>query len=213
MLGALMQAAKKLELRTRRERQAKKPGTRNGVLGDIGIAVLGALFDLVDFGSGRLEPAISTIADKVGYSYSAVHNALDRLRTAGFLKWIRRSRPTGNKNLALPQVEQIPNAYVLLIPVEMMDHIRRLVGDGPTPDCEVWRREQAAKDLDALIATTTASRFHRDFWSGDKLTGESFALIAEALDRQERESSSSGEPGDHSDLMRNYGPEGPPYVI
>jgi hypothetical protein len=198
LAGAVMKAAKALDRRTRIERKAKTPGLRNGALGEIGIAVLEALYSLVDYATGRLEPAIATLAERTGYSYSAVHNALGRLRAAGFLKWIRRSRPTENKGEAGPQVEQISNAYALTIPVEFQDYVERLVGDGPTPDCEQWRREQAGKDLEALIASVSASRFHRDFWNGDKLTGESFAAIAEALDRQERESSRAGETGGSS---------------
>jgi hypothetical protein len=193
--GAIMQAAKALDARTRKERKGKHKGVRNGVLGHIGLAVLESLYDLVDFATGRLEPAINTIADRVGHSYSAVHNALDRLRKFGFLKWMRRSRPTENKGEAGPQVEQIPNAYALMIPIEFLDFVRRLVSDGPTPDCERWRREQSRADLENLIATTTASRFHHDFWSGDKLTGESLGSIAEALDRQERNHQKAERPG------------------
>lgn len=193
LAGAVLKAAKALDIRTRKERKAKTPGSRNGLLGEIGIAVLEALYGLVDYATGRLEPAIGTIAERTGYSYSAVHNALARLRDQGFLKWIRRSRKTERKGEAGPQVEQIPNAYALTIPVEMQDYVHRLVGDAPTPECEAWRRQQAGKDLEALIAQVSASRFHRDFWVGDKLTGESFASIAAALDRQERESSSAGE--------------------
>jgi len=176
LAGAVLKAARALDLRTRKERKANTPG-----------------YGLVDYATGRLEPAINTIAERTGYSYSAVHNALARLRDRGFLKWIRRSRKTENKGEAGPQVVQIPNAYALTIPVEFQDFVNRLIGDANTPDCEQWRREQAGKDLDALIAQVSASRFHRDFWAGDKLTGESFASIAAALDRQERESSRAGE--------------------
>ncbi|WDF71333.1 hypothetical protein [Novosphingobium sp. KACC 22771] len=112
LAGAVLKAARALDLRTRKERKGKTPGVRNGVLGEIGIAVLETLYGLVDYATGRLEPAINTIAERTGYSYSAVHNALARLRDRGFLKWIRRSRKTENKGEAGPQVVQIPNAYV-----------------------------------------------------------------------------------------------------
>lgn len=193
LAGAILKAARALDRRTRIQRKAKTPGARNGALGEIGIAVLETLYGLVDYATGRLEPAINTIAERTGYSYSAVHNALARLRDHGFLKWIRRSRKTDNKGEAGPQVVQIPNAYILTVPVEFQDYVNRLIGDVHTPDCEQWRREQAGKELEALIAQVSASRFHRDFWTGDKLTGESFASIAAALDRQERESSRAGE--------------------
>lgn len=92
--GALLKAAKALELRTRAERRAKEPGARNGALGVVGIAVLEYLYDTVDYASGRLDPALRTIADATGHAYSAVHDALVRLRNHGFLTWARRSNAT-----------------------------------------------------------------------------------------------------------------------
>lgn len=195
LAGAVMKAAQALDRRTRIERKAKTPGVRNGVLGEIGLAVLATMYELVDYASGRLEPAIATIAERTGYCYSAVHNALARLRAAGFLQWIRRSRPTESKGEAGPQVEQIPNAYALTIPVELQDYVNRLVGDGPVPACALDRQAQVKADLEYFISKVSNARFHRDFWSGDKLTGESFAAIAAGLDRQERESSRTGETG------------------
>jgi len=163
--------------------------------------VLEALYDLVDYRTGRLEPAIvtiATIAERIGRSYSAVHDALGRLRNFGFLKWIRRSRPTENKGEAGPQVEQIRNAYILTVPAELQDHVRRLLGDNPTPDCERWRREDARNELADMISKISVSQAHRDLWHGDKLLGETFAQLAAGLDQleaQERESGRAGETG------------------
>lgn len=196
--GAVLKAAKALDRRTRMERKRSDPGVRNGTLGEVGLAVLEALYDLVDYATGRLEPAIATLAEMTGYCYSACHAALARLRAAGFLQWIRRSRPLNNKGEAGPQVEQITNAYVLLVPTEMEDMIRRLVSNGPPADCEVSRREAMARELDAMTAALSARDFHRDFWNGDKLLGETFGRIAAALDARdakERESSRRGETG------------------
>lgn len=191
--GAIMNAARSLELRTRKDRQAKLPGARNGVLGHIGLAVLEALYDFVDFRTGRLEPAIATIAEKVGFSYAAVHNALARLRLYGFLQWIRRSRPLDNEGQVGPQVEQITNAYVLLVPVEFRDLIRRLLWDGPIPDCEQWRGEERDAQIQQMIDKISMKQFHRDFWVGDKVLGAAFEAIAEGIDHQEREFSTLGE--------------------
>lgn len=197
----MLDLATKLELRTREERQAEIKGARNGVLGDIGVAVLTQLFDMVDFATGRLEPAINTIADRLGKSYSAVHEALCRLRAQNFIQWIRRSRPTDNEGQAGPQVEQISNAYVLTVPPEMEETVRRLLSDGPVPDDASWTREQAEKDWKSMIARLTSGDFHREFWSGDRLTGERFKNIAAALDARdarelrERESSRNRETG------------------
>ena len=204
--GAVVKAARAFDRRTRSERKSSMPGTRNGVLGEVGVAVLEVLYDIVDFRTGRLEPAIQTIADRTGYCYSAVHDALCRLRRAGFLHWIRRSKPTENQGEAGPQVEQIPNAYVLLLPTEFERLVRGLLGewggdDARVPECEQDRRKAQKGDLEAMLATITASHYHSDFWAGDKLTGESFARIAALLDakeRQERESPRARETGGSS---------------
>lgn len=196
--AAVIRTAEALERRTRAERQKDKPGARNGVLGDIGVGVLKALYDIVDFATGRLEPAIATIAEHTGYCYSAVHEALCRLRKHGFLQWIRRSRPTENKGEAGPQVEQIPNAYVLVLPKEFEELVRRLVDDSPVPDEERWRRDQARQEWQAMLDQLSATELHRDTWSGDRLAGETLARIAALLtarDAQERESSRKRETG------------------
>lgn len=190
--------AKSFERRTRVARQKDQPGARNGALGLVGVQVLEALYEIVDFATGRLEPAIATIADMIGHSYSAIHEALVRLRTHGFLQWIRRSRPTENKGVAGPQVEQITNAYVLLLPKEFEDLARRLLGDSPAPDDADHARAEAQRDLKAMLDQLAATDFHKDFWAGDRLAGEQFGRIAallDARDRQERESGRSGETG------------------
>ena len=193
-IGAILKSARAMERRTRRERQQAHPGTRNGLLGQIGLDVLEVLYtQFLDFRTGRLEPAVATIAAAVGHSYAATHAALRRLRAAGFLHWIRRSRPLDRKEEAGPQVEQISNAYVLLLPAAMEKMVAHLLGKAPTPDDERWRREQHKQDFADMLATLSASDFHRDMWNGDQLAGESLARIARMLD--ERESSRAGETG------------------
>ena len=199
--AAVLMMAKRFEIRTRAERQDKEPGARNGALGGVAIAVLEYLYDLVDFATGRLEPAIATIAEEIGHSYSAVHEALCRLRRQGFLQWIRRSKPTGNKGEAGPQVEQISNAYALVLPDEIEGIVRRLVYDGPAPADELERREQARRDWKAMVDQLSATAFHADHWQGDRLAGETVARIAALLDareKQERESGRNGETGGSS---------------
>ena len=191
-IGALLKSVRATELRTRRERQASHRGTRNGFLGPVAIAVLESLYnDFLDYATGRLDPAIATIAAKVGHSYSAVHRALVVLRNKGFIQWIRRSRPLDCKGEARPQVEQITSAYVLLIPPEFDRLIAHKLGEGPIPADEHWRRDERKREWEAMLAGMSASAFHRDHWQGDRLAGEALARIARMLD--ERESSSAGE--------------------
>lgn len=188
-IGAILKSARELERRTRRERQRAHPGCRNGVLGQIGLDVLEALYTrFVDFRTGQLDPAIATIAETIGHSYAAVHAALRRLRAAGFLHWIRRSRPTDRKGEAGPQVEQITNAYALLVPKSIEGMIKHLLGRAPVPADARWHREQHDAEWRKMLDGLSAQELIRDTWSGDNLAGETLARIARLLDQQ-RESS------------------------
>ncbi len=183
--GAILKAARQFEYRTRVKRRIEQPGCENGLLGAIGLEVLEALYEVVDFASGRLEPAIATIGERIGRSYAAVHRALCRLREAGFLHWARRSRKLDNAGDAGPQVEQITNAYALLVPKELEFFLSRLIGRGPKPDCDRWRREDDAAEWQRMLDGLTARELHDATWNGDQLVGETIARIADALDERE----------------------------
>lgn len=194
-IGAILKSARELEKRTRRERQQNTPGVRNGVIGEIGLAVLEVMYTrYLDFKTGQLDPAIATIAEAVGHSYAAVHAALRRLRQAGFLHWVRRSEPIEDAEGAGPQVKQISNAYALLLPKPLERMVAQLLGKAPAPDDADWAREQHAKDWQAMLDGMTAAEFHAATWNGDELAGETLARIAARLD-QERESSRNVETG------------------
>ncbi|HKT85299.1 MAG TPA: hypothetical protein VJQ77_04340 [Novosphingobium sp.] len=187
-IGAILNSAKELERRTRRERQTKVPGCRNGILGQVGLDVLDALYNrFLDYRTGRLEPAIATIAEAVGHSYSAVHAALQRLRQTGFLHWVRRSRPTDNRGIAGPQVEQIPNAYALLLPKAIEHMVKHLIGKSPVPADERWRREEHAREWNRMLASVSAVEFLETTWDGDRLAGETLRRIAAAIDAREKQ--------------------------
>lgn len=191
--GAVMKSARMLERRTKRERQGQTPGTRRGFLGETGIAVLEALWEIVNFATGRLEPAIATLAERTGYSYSAVHQALVTLRERGFLQWVRRSRPTDNQGEAGPQVEQITNAYALLIPGPTEAFLRRELAEAPLSGDEVERRRSQRAELKEMLDALPLSEFHEATWDGDRLAGETLKRIAHLV--QERESSTTRETG------------------
>lgn len=197
-VGALLKAARALEYRTRRERRQVDPGSRNGALGEVGIEVLAFLYEKVDFATGRLDPAIQTIADAIGRSYSAVHDALCRLRKEGFLHWMRRSRPIDDPQPGGQQVEQIPNAYALLIPEPMKAWLRALFYKGPTPGCDDDRRNNEKKAYEAMLAGLSSEERHKTTWNGDNLLGETLRRLAAGLDRRsihKGESASTGETG------------------
>ncbi|EJU14013.1 replication initiation protein [Sphingomonas sp. LH128] len=197
-VGALMKAARAFEYKTRLKRRETEPGARNGELGEIGLEVLGFLYETVDYATGRLDPAIATIAEGIGRSYSAVHDALVRLRKANFLHWMRRSRPIEDPTPGGQQVEQISNAYALMIPPAMMDWVKSLFRKAPAPNCEQDRRKAEREAYEAMLAGLTAEERHDATWAGDRLLGETLKRLAAAVDArdfQKGESLRTGETG------------------
>lgn len=190
--GAVLKCARDIERKTRLARQEAMPGVRNGVLGQVGIDVLEALWQLVDFATGRLDPAIATLAEMTGHCYNAVHEALCRLRSAGFLQWIRRSRPLDRKGEAGPQVEQITNAYVLVLPREVEETVKALVDWGRIPACEEDRRRAARKSVDEMLAGLSAVDFLEATWTGDRLLGASLKSLAASFDDRDGRASGRG---------------------
>lgn len=173
--GALFHAAKAFEIRTRNERRVDEPGARNGVLGDVGIAVPEYLYSKVDYATGRLDPAIRTIADEeIGRAYSAVHEAIVRLRKHGFLQWMRRSEPIEDPEPGGPQVKQASNAYALLVPEGMKGWLGKLIGKPKAPPaCAEDKHRQEREEFDRMLAGLTATEYANDFvWTDDRLLGE-----------------------------------------
>jgi len=194
---ALLKGAEKLELRTRARRRETDPGARNGDIGEVGLKVLRYLYDTVDFVTGRLEPAIRTIADEIGHAYSAVHRALVRLRDLKFITWMRRSKPKENAEAGGPQVEQASNAYALLCP----DGLRGWLGSllkKRAPECDVDRRRREKAEFEAMLDSLTAGERVATTWTGSALLGDALAAVAAMVDERElkeRESSPSYEMG------------------
>lgn len=196
--AALLKAAKAFELKTRRERQETEPGTRNGELGEIGIAVLEYLYSKVDYATGRLDPAIRTIAADIGRAYSAVHKALKKLREHGFLEWMRRSEPVEDPGPGDPPARQVSNAYALLCPKGMQGWLSRLVGKVRQPECDADRRQREREAFEAMLNGLTAEERLAATWTGDSRVGGILKDIAAFVDRRDkhvRESSGTDETG------------------
>jgi hypothetical protein len=147
IVGARMKAA---EFYDRRHKEA---GKKNGPLGHVGLEVLRELYRLVDFKTGRLEPAIATICEAIKRSKQAVVDALKRLKEHGFLDWVRRAEPIDDAEGAGPRIRQISNAYGFSLPKFAAAWVAKKLGNGPTPDCELARREAAATELEAMLET------------------------------------------------------------
>lgn len=146
--------AARLTAAERYDRERKVAGSRNGALGHVALEVLRELYRMVDFRTGRLDPAISTLCERIRRSRAAVVAAMARLREHGFLTWIRRCEPTGTMG-AGPQIRQATNAYGLSIPEAVVAWVKRIVGPPPVPACELARREADRAATEAMLASAT----------------------------------------------------------
>jgi len=176
-MGAMLQAAEFYDERN------KQPGKHNGPLGSIGLRVLRELFRFADWKTGRLEPAIATICERVRRSRAAVVAALARLKAHGFLDWIRRTEPTDNVG-AGPQVRQITNAYgfdIARLPKAAAAFVKKAIGWGiPVPDCEEARQAQDRADVEAMLDTVSLEDQAR-FIAGSDGVGDALAGLARSL--------------------------------
>jgi len=74
------------------------------------------MLNMIDHATGRLDPAIDTIAGRIKRSRDAVWRALKALKAHGFVDWLRRYVPAPTAGQAGPQVRQTSNAYRLTLP-------------------------------------------------------------------------------------------------
>jgi hypothetical protein len=122
------------------ERQTRQFGKQDGLLGRNGLGVLHALiFDFLNYASGRLDPAIETIARKACMSVSSVKRGLVKLRAAGVLHWIRRAAETHDE-LGRFCLEQDTNAYGVVPPSQWRGFDDE--PDMPPPDPSAWGPER-----------------------------------------------------------------------
>lgn len=120
------------------ERDNRQEGRRYGPIGSVAIEVMRELTKIVDYKTGRLEVAISTICTRIKRCRAAVVNALAALRNAGFLDWIRRYDVADTAGRRGPQLRQVSNAYRIIVPAS----------DQPAPPAADFWRVVAARRKD-----------------------------------------------------------------
>lgn len=127
----------------------KRKGRRNGPIGHVGLEVLRALWNVVDFSTGRLEPSLLWLMDVTGRCRDAVVTALKRLNRCGFVRWVRRFEYTGERGYRTPGVKQVSNAYALDVP-----------GDAAAlvPAQSVRQEARSATPADYRLALAQAAR-------------------------------------------------------
>jgi len=133
------------------ERARREPNKRNGPLGPVGLEVLRDLLRLIDYRTGRLEPAITTLMRRLKRSRDAICRALSSLRRHGFLDWLRRWEPTDSPGEAGPQVKQATNAYRLSLPPQAERLLGFQAAAAPTPDDIAAELEGRRAALRAMV--------------------------------------------------------------
>ena len=158
-------------------------GERSGPLGSVALDVLRLFVNLIDFRTGRLEPSITTIMDRLGRSRDTIVRALKNLRAHGFIDWLRRYEPTGNEGRG-PQVQQASNAYRLSLPEKARQFLGRL-GKAPPPPADHGQDQRAwSEQIDAYRqALPLDERTQLDV--GDTPVGAALVGMAKALMKRE----------------------------
>jgi DNA-binding transcriptional MocR family regulator len=153
--------------------------------------VLRELYRLMDYKTGRLEPALSTLCKRIKRSRQAVSDALERLEAHGFIKRVRRSEQTFCKG-AGPQVRQVTNAYALCMPPSAQRFVEKRLDDGPPARCELDRQEADAAQTRDMLAQATAGEQIR-FLAGDAPCTDVLESMLIMIQQRERESTKQGE--------------------
>jgi hypothetical protein len=173
----ILLAAKRYELGQR------QPGERSGPLGSVAIEVLELFANLVDFRTGRLDPAIDTLMSKLRRSRDAIVRALKNLRAHGFLDWLRRYVPTGNEGRG-PQVQQTSNAYRLSLPARARQFLGRFGMTPPPPDDHVQAEAERMAETEAHRASLPMDELAL-FDVGDNPLGQALARLARSIKQRE----------------------------
>ena len=183
-----------LEAAKKYERAERQKGERYGPLGSVAIEVLEYFVNLVDFRTGRLEPSIVTIMNRVKRSRNAVVQALKALRQHGFLDWLRRYEPTGNEGRG-PQVQQASNAYRLSLPEKARQLLGRF-GKAPPPPADHGQDQRAwTEAIDAYKKTLPLDE-RTQIDAGEGPLGKALVNLAKSFIKRE----SSRETESPSDL-------------
>ena len=169
-------------------------GERSGPLGSVALDVLRLFVNLIDFRTGRLEPSITTIMDRLGRSRDTIVRALKNLRAHGFIDWLRRYEPTGNEGRG-PQVQQASNAYRLSLPEKARQFLGRF-GKAPPPPADHGQYQRAwAEAIDAYKKTLPLDE-RTQIDAGDGPLGKALVNLAKSFIKRE----SSKETESPSDL-------------
>src|SRR4051812_1572675 len=169
------------------ERQTRQKGKQDGALGRNGLLVLHTLiFDILDYATGRLDPAIETIAKKAAISISSVKRGLANLKQSGVLHWIRRAAETRDEQGRFC-LKQDTNAYGIVPPSQWLGFFDPLPNT-PPPHPSEWGAvpplpsviEQATEEIRHGVRKTAISILESDPNDDLAATLASFARMIDA---------------------------------
>ena len=167
------------------DRLHKQPGKRSGPLGHVGLDVLRALYRIVCYRSGRLDPSIDHLMGKLRRSREAVARALKALKDHGFLDWVRRTEPIPEAEGAGPRIRQISNAYRLCIPAFARVVVERIISPTPMPADVVQHLEQRRTAQAEMMARLPLRKAVGVGVRNDALAA-ALTRLADALEENER---------------------------
>lgn len=179
------QQARQIVLAARRyELTTKQKGKRNGALGHVALEILDYLTNLVDYRTGRLEPSLDYLMEKLCRSRDAIVRALKALRTHGFIDWLRRFVPTGNEGHGQPKYHQTSNAYRLSMPKRALRYLGRYGKPAPLPVDFVHAQDEQAATIEAYRADMSLSE-QALFELGDTPLGQTLARLGKLMEDRE----------------------------
>ena len=158
-------------------------GERSGPLGSVALDVLRLFVNLIDFRTGRLEPSITTIMDRLGRSRDTIVRALKNLRAHGFIDWLRRYEPTGNEGRG-PQVQQTSNAYRLSLPEKARQFLGRF-GKASPPPADHGQDQRAWSEAINAYKTTLPLDERTQLDAGDGPLGKALVMLAKSVMKRE----------------------------
>jgi hypothetical protein len=134
------------------DRRTHVVGRHGGTLGHAALQVLHSLiFDFLNYTSGRLDPSYAAIARRANVCERTVATALQKLRAAGILNWVRRCAEGWKDGRFV--LEQETNAYAILPDSQWRGYTPP--PEAPSPHSDTWG---ATPPLPSLLAQAAAVR-------------------------------------------------------
>lgn len=180
--------------------QTKAKGQRNGALGHIAIEILEYMANLIDYRTGRLEPSLDYLMEKLARSRDAIVRALRALRDHGFIDWIRRYVPTGAEGYGQPKYQQTSNAYRLLLPQKAIALLGRYAKPSPVSDDFDHAQAQADSEVEDMLSSLSREDRIRTEMGEDSRLAQ--ALISMSLSLKNRGSAKQAESQSKSIYMK-----------